>query len=155
MIRKHSFLLIAVVCYALWISGCSSKDEEKNTAQVKVLKGAQQNSESTDPSNEQKDGSVIPESTEIKPWIYGAAATQNTILRDLKGIWVLKNTGKPYSGTVVFQLEGNIWEERFEEGTKISIRGWDEEKKPIELYSWNMDGTKKNNPSATPINLGE
>ncbi len=140
MIWKYPFLLIAVVYCVLWMLGCSSKDEEKNTGQEE----AQQNPESTDPSP-----------TEIKPEIYGSTTNSNIIIRDPKGIWVLKKTGKPYSGTVVFQLEENTWEEKFKDGVKISMRGWDEEKKPIELYSWNMDGTKKNNPTATPINLGE
>ena len=146
MIWQHPFLLISIVCCAPWILGCSSKD--KGTKQ-------EQKSESADPNNESKADPNIPDPTEIKPEIYGSTANSNIILRDSKGNWVSKETGDLYSGTVVFELAGNVWEEKFKDGVKISMRGWDKEKNPIELYSWNMDGTKKTNPQAIPVKLGE
>jgi len=83
----------------------------------------------------------LPSLTELQP---GSPGTPATISRKLDGLWYEGGGTEPYSGTVVFEEDKQRWEEKFMKGVRTHMRAWDEEGNPVQLHSWNTDGSPKN-----------
>ena len=114
MIRRAVLLFVALI-----VLGCSEKEEPK-----KSNKGSQAKAPRDLPAA-QKDREY---------------SRKEDLERRDDGLW--HKGGKVFEGVAVDRFDsGEIeWEETFEKGVLVGVKGWDEDGEPLELFSWDKDG---------------
>ena len=125
---KTVFFLIAVAL--LCFEGCSKK---KCAANPKTG------------DDEPNAFDSLPELSKAKPAEAGVQGNLQTtsIIRQSDGLWHEAGSGKIFYGTVVYEQDEMRFEEKFNNGVRISVRAWDKEANPVELHAWNEDGSPR------------
>ena len=94
-------------------------------------------------SNDSGSSGKLPSLTKLQPDDQ-PRATGGTIARKADGRWYEGASASPFTGVMVHRKDDQRWEEKFKNGVRTHIRTWDQEGEPVELHSWNADGTPKN-----------
>jgi hypothetical protein len=124
---KWPLQILAVGTAALLLAAGCSKDK--------------QDADATDPGSPAGNGNVPPVTklqTATQP------RTPDTVARKTDGLWYEGTSASPYTGRVVHEEDDQRWEEKFEKGVRTFLRAWDKDGEPVELHSWNADGSPKN-----------
>ncbi len=123
-----------ILCTALGLgtAGCSKNDKAESSQAADTAADTQE-----------------PDISEVQPAAPEADSTGRsteesvTIARQADGVWRETGASVPYSGTVVHMLDDTRWEEKFENGVRVSVRAWDAEGNRVELHAWNTDGSPR------------
>ena len=84
----------------------------------------------------------VPPVTKLQPATQPRAT--GPVARKTDGLWYEGSSANPYTGRVVHKEDDQRWEEKFEKGVRTFLRAWDKDGEPVELHSWNADGSPKN-----------
>ena len=84
----------------------------------------------------------VPPVTKLQPATQPRAT--GPVARKTDGLWYEGSSANPYTGRVVHEEDDQRWEEKFEKGGRTFLRAWDKDGEPVELHSWNADGSPKN-----------
>ena len=124
---KWPLQILAVGTAALLLAAGCSKDK--------------QDADATDTGRPAGNGNVPPV-TKLQPDTQ--PRTPDTVARKTDGLWYEGTSASPYTGRVVHEEDDQRWEEKFEKGVRTFLRAWDKDGEPVELHSWNADGSPKN-----------
>tara|TARA_B100001939_G_C16675142_1_gene501964 strand:- start:44 stop:511 length:468 start_codon:yes stop_codon:yes gene_type:complete len=155
MIKAPFTAMVSAAIFLLISTGCSKNDSEASHTPPED-NDAQSDTHTleTGPTPESTE-TTIPEITKIQFQLFGSSPTNNQSIVKKNGTWLDNSSNAPFSGDVVWEQGKIVWEEKFTNGIRSSLKGWDEDGTQIELYSWNQDGTPKLNPHAYPLSLTE
>ena len=126
---KRFLQILSLSAATLLLAAGCSKDK----------KGGENNAQG-DSSN--SDGGSAPPVTELKS--SSEVGQPGAVSRKKDGLWYEAGASSPFSGRVVHEEDDNRWEEKFEKGVRTFLRAWDKDGEPVELHSWNADGSPKN-----------
>ena len=126
---KWPLQILAVGAAALLLAAGCSKDKKDGDAKDTGGSGG---------------GGSLPDMTKTKLQPATQPRTSGAIARKTDGLWYEGTSASPYTGRVVHEEDDQRWEEKFEQGARTFLRAWDKDGDPVELHSWNADGTPKN-----------
>ena len=130
MSRPSIHWLGLILGLSIWI-GCSKDDPAEDS-----------NSTDPDSNGTAADVDTRPDLTALRPTPSGDRDSKG-IHRNRSGDWVNNDTGQPFTGTVMFDLDELRWEEKYRNGQRTHVKAWDEFGDQVSLYSWNDDGSAK------------